>query len=125
MTRPGSRTKRTPSHRNPLGADIGLRTPRRPALLCSFVAVLFSLGSVVLYWTGLARVEMNPVLYEPKLDWWFLLLIGLPAALLAPMRVTLPHASIVILLGVLVAVQIGLLGYLLMWMVHGLLWRSR
>lgn len=125
MTGPGSRTMGTPSRPNPPGGGIGRPTPVRPVDLCGLVAVVFSLGSAILYWIGLARVEMNPLLYQATLDWWFVLMIAFPATVVARMRGVLTETGVVTVLGVLVALQFGLLGYLLMRIVRGVLWRAR
>lgn len=107
------------------GASIGRRTSRRTVLLRGLVVILSSLGSTALYMIGLARVEMNPMLYKPNVDWWFVLLIALPAAILEPVRVALNDVSAATLLAVFVAVEGGLLGYVLILVVQALLWRSR
>lgn len=120
---PGTRDPAT--RRGTPGASIGSRTSRRTVLLCSRVVILSGLGSTALYIIGLARVEMNPMLYKPNVDWWFVLLIALPASILEPVRVGLNGVSAATLLAVLVAVQGGLLGYGLILVVQALLWRSR
>ncbi len=121
--KPGTRDPAT--RRGTPGASIGRRTSRRTVLLCSLAVILSSLGSTSLYMIGLARVEMNPMLYKPNVDWWFVLLIALPAAILEPVRSALNNISAETLLAVLVAVQGGLLGYGLILVVQALLWRSR
>ncbi len=68
---------------------------------------------------------MNPMLYKPNIDWWFVLLTALPAAILEPVRVALNDVSAATLLAVFVAVQGGLLGYVLILVVQALLWRGR